>query len=406
MRMRYNKMKNHKFEKVLIIVFFICFRIVRVYAQEPILFSYQRNFIRASLATKASLLNDAAKDEKAAEFSGGLYETALKFVLDNGELLKDDPDMIALLGIAARGAGGAGNKRSAETLWEIFQIYRDSHSRVELLKAMGSLGKDNRSIIENLNQYLANQNNSFRSGMLPDYPVLGACVNALGALGDSSSYPVLFSAMTCGYPQVYTDDAAKALESLKGDYKEFLVEVIKKNPPPEKLAAFRLGALDKRFKESERGELAETALAVTLEFKTGSYDNLQAASSLRYAAVQSLTALKWARASSLVIRNYYQVQTDFSNNAVPKERLLEAIACVGAMGNSESAQVLALQLGYFNSQMESRGEYDEDIIAVLIKALGEIGDKVAFDYLLYIGYLNYPEQIQNAAREALARLKW
>jgi hypothetical protein len=76
------------------------------------------------------------------------------------------------------------------------------------------------------------------------------------------------------------------------------------------------------------------------------------------------------------------------------------------MGNSESAQVLALQLGYINSQAERGGEFDEDLILALIHALGEIGDKVAFDYLLYIGYINYPERIQAAARESLNRLKW
>jgi HEAT repeat protein len=268
------------------------------------------------------------------------------------------------------------------------------------------LGKANAQVVENLNQFLANQNNYFRSGMAPDYPTLAACISAMAALGDGSSFPVLFSAMTTGYPQPITQAAISALESLQGNYKQYLIDVIRKNPPAEKFAAFRIGANNSRFTEAERGELAQTALEVTLDLFPGNAESSAAVSSLRYAAIQSLTQLKWTRASPLAIRHFYRVQTDYSTGAAPRERLLEAIACLGAMGNSESAQVLALQLGYFNSQKERKAETDDAVILALIQALGEIGDKVAFDYLLYISYLNYPEQIQAAAREALNRLKW
>jgi hypothetical protein len=199
--------------------------------------------------------------------------------------------------------------------------------------------------------------------------------------------------------------------SVEGDYLHFLAELIRRNGPAEKLAAFRLGAGNPGFSPAQRGELAETALEVSLELFPGNSDagsdsGWAAASSLRYEAAEALTALKWTRASPLAIRHFYRVQTDRGNGAAPKERLLEAVNCLGAMGNSESAQVLALQLGYINSQTERGSEFDEDLVLALIHALGEIGDKVAFDYLLYIEYINYPERIQAAARESLNRLKW
>jgi HEAT repeat protein len=85
---------------------------------------------------------------------------------------------------------------------------------------------------------------------------------------------------------------------------------------------------------------------------------------------------------------------------------MEAVACLSAMGSLEAAQTLALQLGYLNARMERSGEYDDEIVLGLIKALGEIGNKAAFDNLLYVSYLPYPDQIQAAAREALNRLQW
>jgi HEAT repeat protein len=375
-------------------------------AQEPILVSYERNFVRANLAAKADILRDAATDEQSGEFIGTLCEFALAFVLDNAELLREDPDMIALAGIAVRGAGNANHIPAVGTLWKVFQVYRDSHSRVEVLGALAKLGRDNSQVVENLNQYLANQNSLFRSGMAPDYPTLTACIRTLGSLGDGSSFPVLFSTMTAGYAQNISGAILTALESIEGNYKQYLIDVIKNNPPEEKQAAFRLGTHNEKFTETERGELAETALGVTMEASSGNPETLAILSSLRYEAVLVITRLQWTRATPLAIRHFYRVQTDFGNGATTMDRFLEGINCLGAMGNSEAAQVLALQLGFFNSRTEQNGNYDEAVIMALVDALGKIGDKVAFDYLLYIGYLSYPESVQAAAKEALNQLKW
>jgi HEAT repeat protein len=377
-----------------------------LWAQESILDSYERNFIRAGLSTKAGILRDAATDDRAAEFIGRLYEFALDFSLRNAEILRDDPDMIALTVLACRGAGNSGHTASVDTLWKVFLAYRDSLTRPEALKALAQLGKGHTQVVENLNQYLANQNNLYRSGMSPDYPTLSACIAALAVLGDPSSFPVLFSAMIAGYPNAITQETARALGSIQGDYKQYLIDVIRKNPPAEKAAAFQAGLGNEHFGNAEKGQLAETALELGLALSSGSGEGDPLVSRLRYAAVSTLTELRWTNASPLVIKHFYQVQADYQNGLVPRERLVEAIECLGAMGSSDTAQVLALQLGFLNSQTERSGEFDDAVTLAVVKALGAIGDKSAFDYLLYISYLSYPEHIQAAAREALTQLKW
>lgn len=373
-------------------------------AQESILSSYERNFIRAGLAAKTGILNDAAMDERSGEFMGAFYEFALQFALNNGDYLRDDNDMIALVATAARGAGRLGNKDSVRSLWGLFRMFGDSYSRVEILNALAILGRGNYQVIANLNQLLDDMNNSYRAGIQQDYPVLRACIAALGALRDSSSFPVLFSAMTLGYAQTVTQETLKALESIEGNYKDYLISIIRRNPFNEKAAAFRLGAYNEKLKVSERAEIAMAALDVSLSAPFNSSSQTEA--NLRYDAITVITRLKWSPASSSAIRNFYRVQTDYARGEVQKERLLEAIACLGVMGNAEASQALALQLGYLNSRTESTGEYDEAVIMALIGALGELGDKSAFDYLLYVSFLNYPDKIQASAREALNRLRW
>jgi hypothetical protein len=377
-----------------------------VFSQVSILQYYQQYFTWADLSAKAGILEDAAADEQAAEFIGPLYDFALRFALVNAGRFGNDPEMIRLVGIAARGAGSAGFTGSLDTLWRLFSSYRDSRTRLEILGVLEVLGERNSRLIENLNQYLDSQNKLFRSGIIPDYAVVSACIAALAKLGDSSSFPVLFDTVTAGYPENIAEETVGALDSIPGNYLRFLIDIILKNPPAEKLTAFKTGCASGRFSPAEQGQLAEAALEQSLGYFPGSAEEITALSEMRYASVLTLTELRWTRASGLVIRHFYRVQTDFQQDNVSTERFLEAINCLGAMGTSDAALPLALQLGLINAQTEKTGIYDEDITLALVRALGSIGDKSAFDYLFYISYLSYTEQIQAAAEEALGHLRW
>jgi HEAT repeat protein len=374
-------------------------------AQE-ILDSYERNFVRVDLSAKVEILRDAATDENAREFIGRLYEFALNFSLQNAGFFREDPDMVTLTALAARGVGEVGHKASVDTLWKVFSSYHDSLTRTTVLESLSILGKENPQVAEHLNQFLISQNQISRSGTIGDFSIIRACINALGALGFPPSYPALFSALNAGYPEPVVKEIGEALNALNGDYRAFLIEVIRKNPLPEKLAALAAGAGNDQFNAPQKGEIAEAALETGLAFSTTNAGDDAMAANLRYEAALLLARLQWTRGSPLAIRHFYRVQTDYQRGAAPKPRLLEAIACLGAMVSSEAAEVLALQLGYINSHTERNGEFDADITLAVVNAIGLIGDKSAFDYLLYVGYLSYPENIQAAARDALARLKW
>jgi HEAT repeat protein len=377
-----------------------------LYAQEPILIAYERNFLRANLSSKAGILRDAATDEQAPEFIGPLYEFALSFALQNEAVLREDPDLIILTQLAVRGVGTTGYHAGAETLWQVFSVFRDSAVRVEVLNALARMGGGNQEITNNLNQYLGGQNAAFSSGTPPDYPALSACLSALGALGNSSSFPALFTVITSRYPEGIVQEAYRALDRLQGNYQPYLLDIIRQGSPRDKLAAFTVGNRNGRLTNSQQGELAELALEIGAEILPTNPEDEEAAAALRYASVRSIRDLRWTRATALVIRHYYRVQRDYTAGAADREHFLEAVSCLGAMGSSEAAQVLSLQLGLLNSLVERNGEFDEAVVLALVNALGEIGDKAAFDYLLYISYLTYPEPIQTAAKEALNRLKW
>lgn len=396
----------NRLNRLFILGFLVVFPGWGLCGQESILNSYQRNFMRAGLSTKADILRDAATDDRAPEFIGQLYDYVLNFALQNADILREDPDLITITAIAARGAGSSAYKSSIDTLWKVFSVFRDSQTRSSALEALAVLGKGNPEVAENLNQYLANQNNLYRSGMSLDFVVLSACVGALASLGDSSSFPVLFSALAAGYPDNIGREISGALESIDGDYAGFLLGVIQQKPAQEKLAALRAGLASGKLDSAQQGDLAISALETTVDIPAGNSDSGIAIGALKSLAVNTLADLKLSKASPVLVKYFYRVQEDYQGGFVPKDRLIEAVTCLGNTGTSEAAQALALQLGFYNSQLERTGEYDEEAVLALVIALGNIGDKIAFDYLLYVGYLAYPETIQSEARNSIGRLKW
>ena len=294
------------------------------------------------------------------------------------------------------------NIRNPETLWGYFLQNQDSQVGQDILASLSMLGRGNRQIIDNLNSYLMGRNLLFKSGTAVDYMIVSACISTIMELGDSSSYPALFSVLYAGYPEVIASEALGALEVIRGNLFQFLINVIEHNPPDEKFAAFRAGVNSERLSVPERGRIAERALEQGLASTEENMD----LSAMRYSSIINLTQLRWTRANALAIRHYYRVQSDFIQDNVFKDRFIEAILCLGAVGNSDAALVLGLQLGLINARTESTGSFDPEITMAIVRALGQIGFNAAFDHLLYIGSLSYPEDIQAAAREAVARLKW
>ncbi|MCL2441429.1 MAG: hypothetical protein FWD14_06780 [Treponema sp.] len=297
---------------------------------------------------------------------------------------------------------GTSGSQDIDALWRQFLSSSNADTMAEILITLGTLGKGNKQVIDNLNNHLMGMNLLFRSGSAVNYTVVSACISAIMELGDSSSYPALFSVLYAGYPEVIASEAQGALEIIPGNFYQFLLNVIQNNPPDEKFAAFRAGMNSERLSLSERGQLAERALEQSLN-DTGNNIDLTA---MRYSAVLYLNHFRWTRANALVIRHYYRVQSDFLQDNASKERFIEAIACLGAVGDSDAALVLGLQLGLINARTESTGAFDPDITMAIVRALGNIGFHAAFDHLLSVSNLSYPEDIQIAAREAVDRLKW
>ncbi|MDX9959364.1 MAG: hypothetical protein AB7T74_15755 [Clostridia bacterium] len=387
-------------------IMFLALVVSGVVAQDSaaLIETYRRNFARSSLGTKYELLKEAASYENVD--MGPLYDTALLFVLNNSSLLASDATLRDMAVLCVEMLRKYAYAPAAENLWSLFRVFRDNIVRIPVLQTLGEIGKGNASIIRELNSFLETQLNLHKSGAQIDTTVVDATVNSLGRLGDPSSFSVLFAAYTANLSKSITDRSSVAMASLQGDYASLLAEVIRRNTPLEKAAALDAGLRGDALSPEKRAELAEVALTVGVPFMSPVPGDQVSITAMRAQAARELTARQWQKASPIAVRHFFDFLLQFNRGQVSKSNLLEAIALLGAMGSTEAAQALAQYLQIINSETEQGKNFDEQITLAVVNNLGILGDKTAFDHLLYIGYLQYPESVKRAARDALQKLRW
>ncbi len=366
--------------------------------------TYKRNFVRSSLGTKLELLQDAAAYEGVD--MGPLYDTALQFILGNASLLTTDSLLRDMSILSVNMIRKYKYAPAAENLWNLFEVYKENLVRVPVLQTLAEVAVGNKTILTELNSFLDVQISLFKAGTRIDQSVLDASIYALGRLGDASSFPYLFAAYTASVSKTVTDRAGVAMSTLKGDYASLLADVIKSHPPAEKLAALEAGLRGEALVAEKRAALAEVALAVGVPYMSASPADQAFIIALRASAARELTTREWQKASPLAVKHFYDFQLQFNRGQVSKSNFLEAIALLGAMGTNEAAQALALYLQIINTETEQGKSFDEQISLAVVNNLGRLGDKAAFDYLLYMGYLQYPDSVKKAARDALQKLRW
>ncbi len=377
------------------------------YAQDAqkILETFRRNFAIASLDVKIQILQDAASGKNASSM-GPLFQQAVDFVVDNGSLVPTDARFNQLAAIGAEQAGIAGFTAARFSVWKLFQVTPDSQTLAKAATALGTLGAGDQEIIGDLNHWLDAQNTVVSSGKMPDAAVLVAVIQSLGKLGDPSSFPYLFTATNLGYSEQISAIARTALFALKGDFSAMLLTVIKERPIPQKRLAMQMAFETDKLTSDQKSQVAEYALDVGLHLSSTEVPTKAILRDMRFVAADTLGAQKYAHATPLLIEHLDTTIGEFDKGLVDRNHLLNALADLGAMGTHEAAVRLTQYLVLINSYTDKGKAYDDLVVLAVLQSLGALGDKVAFDDLMYTQYLNYSAAVKKAAREALDKLKW
>jgi hypothetical protein len=387
-----------------IVVVLILLVTVHVVAQEhaEVLQAFQKNFVRGNLTTKIQVLQDAA-GQSGVEM-GPLYLQALDFVIDNSRIFENDLIARELGILAVRLIGLSSYDPALQSLWELFTVDDNRTVRIEVLSAVADLAPVDPRLVKNLNRWLSGQNDLLRVGEEVALDVVEEAIVTLGKIGDDSSFPVLFTVSILGGSDDIDTKARDALYSIEGDFQELILRVVEENPLAEKLEALRIGFSNIDLTDSAKGQIAEVALKSGLNGSVTLAAEKEFLRQLRYESIRMLTKLARSQATTDVINHFDQTLQEKTLGIGRTSHVLEAIQCLGAMNTHEAAVRLALYLDILNSDVERGKNVEDDVVLAVIQSLGDLGDKVAFDYLLYAGYLDYSDSIKRAARESLNRL--
>ena len=110
---------------------------VPVLSDDPVVLSYQRNFVRASISTKLELL--AAAPEIPSADMTPLYLDALYFVLSSHGLLGEDRQLAEIACSAIRSAAECGNPAVLPPIQAVFPLFSDVQVQTAAIGAGTSL---------------------------------------------------------------------------------------------------------------------------------------------------------------------------------------------------------------------------------------------------------------------------
>ncbi len=372
----------------------------------PLLTAFQKSFARGSLSTKIQVLQDSAKVTDKSMTP--LYLQALQFIVDNSRTLYDDPTAKELTVLTVRLTGLRHESKTAVYLWKLFGETDDDTVRIEILSSLGEM-KPPLEVVQAMNSWLKAEIDAVRSGSKVDAGLLSEAVVSLGNIGQPSSFNVVFSTGALQYSKEITQKAAAALKKLGTDYAGSLMDVIKNNVPSEKLLAVTLAASDADLGVEQKGKIFQTALQVGLDQESKKQfhgkDDEGYLEKLRFEGVKELTALHWTAAAPLAIQNFNRTLEEADSGRASVSRLIDSINFLGSVKTHEAALRLSAYLEVINSHKERGEQVDARVVLAVITNLGRLGDRKAFDNLLYAGYLDYPPLVKKAAREALNNLK-
>ncbi len=370
---------------------------------KDLLNTYQRNFEMAGVEVKIQILQDASARAGGLE---PLFHQAVDFVINNGSLLPVDQRYRQVAALAAERIQVLDYAEARGSLWRLFELDTDTRLRVALLAALSVVAKGQPALIRQMADWLDSQNQIYATGQKPDPAVVGACVQALGRLGDPAAFGAVFATMNLGLADDVTSGARVALGAMQGSFAEHLREVILTRPLPQKRSALQLAMLSASLPDEQKGAVAETALATALGTLSTTAQDRVLQREMRAEAARALRDRKWSRATPLAVEHFNQTLLEFDRGITDQTVLIEAIQCLGAMGDHDAAVQLTKHLVLLNSYMEKGQVTDEQILLALLENLGKLGDKVAFDDLMYVQYLGYSARIKKTARQAGESLKW
>ena len=389
-------------KKIFSLLFFISL-LFQIFPQDK---DSKIKFIKGNIVDKTKAIK-----ESTGEDSYWLAEKAIQFALDNKEILGNDRELDALvvsaiLTITPEYVASADKLSQAEILFnftKLFNIFSSSNTVQIAVLSKILLLKDSiqtTEFTEELNNYL--QSDGIATA---DKSVLKSVISTLESIGNNKSFNILFSLyINPDFKSVQNELESTLIKLAPNNIDEILYIINEKNIAKNK-PLFEKIVKNSKISKNNLCEIAENLLNSSILYVENSTEK-DDFSKLQIEVLQVLSSNNWTRASSSAISFFIFAKEKFTNGLISEEDMIKIVSSLINVAPIESISPLVSYLVELNSLTEMEKSVSIPVVEAVIKTLGAIGNKSAFDSLLGVTYLNYPESVLSAAREALAGLKW
>ncbi|MFW6337374.1 MAG: hypothetical protein ACOC25_00495 [Alkalispirochaetaceae bacterium] len=367
--------------------------------QSSLVERYIANFRDANLRTKVGILE--ASEEEALQEMAPLYAEALSYLVSNANDIRRDTTLQEMTDFVVEKVAEAEYAPAAEPLWQLFLNRQESLARVSILQAISATGQENQQVVVNLNQWISDRNRLKAGGDDVDLQVFHQAVVTAGELGNASSYPVLLEARLQQYSERISNSAVEAMQSLEGDEVQLAIDALAGRDPEEKMEAFSFLVRSGLYSAEEEPVIAQAALNQALEATVSEPTVTAELRQLRYEAAQVIGDAGHSDATRTMIRHFNQTVLEYDRGVTTRQRVLEAVAGLGAMDTDEAAVRLTDYLELLNTYTELDRPYDTEIVMAVIRNLERLGRPGSYNALFYCTLLDYPSRVKDAAREAM-----
>ncbi len=389
-------------KKFFSLLFFISF-VFQIFPQNK---DSKIKFIKGNIVDKTKAIK-----ESTGEDSYWLAEKAIQFALDNKEILGNDRELDALvvsaiLTITPEYVASADKLSQAEILFnftKLFNIFSSSNTVQIAVLSKILLLKDSiqtTDFTEELNKYL--QSDGIATA---DKSVLKSVISTLESIGNNKSFNILFSLYINPEFESVQNELETTLIKLAPNYIDEILYIINEKDIAKNKPLFEKIVKNSKISKNNLCEIAENLLNSSILYVENSTEK-DDFTKLQIEVLQVLSSNNWTRASSSAISFFIFAKDKFTNGLISEEDMIKIVSSLINVAPIESISPLVSYLVELNSLTEMGKSVSIPVVEAVIKTLGAIGNKSAFDSLLGVTYLNYPESVLSAAREALAGLKW
>ncbi|MGI5172320.1 HEAT repeat domain-containing protein [Treponema sp. OMZ 840] len=369
----------------------------------------KKNFVKENINGKIKIIKTIDSADKRFN---DVSVCALKFIHENYALLSSEPDFIILACESVKKISVADDEDAAVFFEKIFAVNENLTLQKEILEnlteaAVHSGFKPSAATVQLVDAYTAKLTAGLQSDSAgsPHRETLAAAIKTLGQFKQASSFPVLFSCYASPDKAV-SEAAARALDNFSGVYDKQIRMLISDGTLTEKRRALDLVLNNPQNSDFFKAEISENALSKTI-YTTAENGNFDAeCTALKMQAMRELYRVSWTRSPALMRDVFSAARAEYKAGFLYDNQFIEIIYAFARLASVEAVSHLSNYLKELNKNQEEHKPVSTPVVLAVIQSLQLLGDKTAFDDLLYTTYQNYPEEVISAARDALSKLKW